>query len=210
MRTIQIYKFNELSQESKKRAIREHEWEMREKDGQEALSWALDDCSLWEPPHDEMTAALGSDYYDRNLTSNGQYGQFVFANRRNPLRVDIENRYLKFGRSLEITNGAMFLTWLGIPSELQNQVEWEIDDTGAYRSKLILTLEIESDDPQREQKMEMLQKGVCKFDVHVIKCLDRIEMGFEEYFSDENVAERLEWRDLEFTPDGNSIKVTLD
>lgn len=209
MRTIQIFKFEELSPSAQASAIREHEWEMREKDGQDAMLWALDDCSLWEPPHEEMVTALGPDYYDRNSNKQG-YGQFVFANRRNPLRLDTENRFLKFGKSLEITNDSMFLTWLGIPSEFHKEMEWEIDDTGSYRSKLILTLEIESDDPQRQQKLEMLEKGVCKFDAHVIKCLDRIEMGFEEYFSDENVADRLRGSEREFTAEGKCIEITMD
>lgn len=209
MRTIQILKFEELSPSAQSSAIREHEWEMREKESQDALLWALDDCSLWEPPDEEMVAALGSDYYDRNSDKQG-YGQFVFANRRNPLRLDTENRFLKFGKSLEITNGSMFLTWLGIPSEFHKDTEWEIDDTGSTRSKLILTLEIESDDPQRQQKLEMLERGVCKFDVHIIKCLDRIETGFEEYFSDENVADRLQDSEREFTTEGKRIEITMD
>jgi hypothetical protein len=209
MRTIQIFKFDELNPEAQQTAIREHKWEMREKEGQDALHWALDDCSLWEPPHDEMVAVLGSDYYDRNLTPNGQYGQFVFANRRNPLRADLDSRYLKFGKSLEITNGSMFLTWLGIPSELQKQVEWEIDDTGAYRSELVLTLEVDESDPQKDAKIEILRAGYNKFKNHVDKCIDRIETGFEEYFSDENVAERLRSNETEFTSTGNPVEVSI-
>jgi hypothetical protein len=209
MRTIQIYSFDELSPEAQKNAIREYKWEMRENEGQDALHWALDDCSLWEPRHDEMVALLGSDYYDRNLTPNGQYGQFVFANRRNPLRVDLDCRYLKFGKSLEITNGSMFLTWLGIPSDLQKDVDWEIDDTGAYRSELVLSLDVEEGDPQKDAKIEILRAGTKKFNGHVDKCIDLIEAGFEEYFSDENVADRLSESKIEFTVDGKPIKVSI-
>lgn len=209
MRTIQIFKFEELSSQAQANAIQEHRWEMQEREGAEALHWALDDCSLWEPPHDEMVALLGHDYHDRNLTPDGKFGQFVFANRRNPLRVDIEYRYLKFGKSLEITNTPMFLTWLGIPEEHHPQVEWELDDTGAYHTELILSMEVDDADTRKDEFMAMLQRGVAKFDDHVQKCIDRLEIGVEEYFSDENVAERLRDTSKEFTSLGKSIEVTI-
>jgi hypothetical protein len=209
MRTIQIFKFEELSPSAQASAIREHKWEMREKDGQDAMLWALDDCSLWEPPHEEMVAALGPDYYDRNSNKQG-YGQFVFANRRKPQRADIDCRYLKFGKSLEITNSEMFLTWLGIPKELQANVDWELDEGGAYRTHLELTIEIEDGDPLEDQKTELLRLAVAKFNSHVDKCIDRIEAGFEEYFSDENVADRLRGSEREFTTEGKCIEITMD
>lgn len=209
MRTIQIFKFEELSPSAKSSAIREHKWEMREKEGYDALLWALDDCSLWEPPHEEMVAALGPDYYDRNSNKDG-YGQFVLANRRKPERVDLDCRYLKFGKALEITNRGMFLTWLGIPQDLQEDVDFELDNTGAYRTHLELTLEIQEGDPLKDQKTKLLRSAVEKFNQHVDRCIDRIDQGYEEYFSDENVAERLGGSEREFTSEGKCIEITMD
>lgn len=209
MRTIEIFKFSELTPAAQATAIREHKWEMQEKESFEALRWALDDCSLWEPTHQEMTAALGSDYYERNRTPDGKYGQFVFANRRNPLKVDVEMRYLQFGKSLEITNTPMFLTWLGIPSEFHSQVEWEIIDARGSNSELVLSMEIDESDPREGEFRQMLKTACDKFEAHVQKCIDRIEIGIEEYFSNENVADRLSGSQKEFTSAGQVIEVSI-
>lgn len=88
-------------------------------------------------------------------------------------------------------------------------MEWEIDDTGAYRSELVLTMEVDENDPQKDAKIEILRAGYNKFKNHVDKCIDRIETGFEEYFSDENVAERLRSNETEFTSTGNPVEVSI-
>ena len=88
MRTLLIYKYSELPEEAKAKAIEEVREEMKEYEQHSAFQWAIDDCALFEPPHAEMAALLGDDYYDRNLTADGKYGQFVFKNNRKGIEFD--------------------------------------------------------------------------------------------------------------------------
>jgi len=126
--TTKVYQFNELGQRAKARAREDQRDHMMEYEGQEALSWAIDDCSLFEPPHREMAALFGENYYDANKTPDGRYGQFVFKNKRKGLLVDLDSRDLCIANALEITNESMFLKWLGLPGEMHDKVSWSIDD----------------------------------------------------------------------------------
>jgi len=204
--TITLYKFEELSEQAKARAIEDQKDHMMEHEGQEALRWAIDDCSLFEPPHKEMVDLLGDDYYESNKTPDGRYGQFVFKNKRRGILVDLDNRDLCIAAPLEITNEKMFLKWLGLPEEMNNQVSWYIQD-GTFGTELVIeyadsvldddSLEVDPDNPVFEAARK-------KFESHMDSILDRIQSGYDEYFSDENVEERLKEGE-EFEEDGTKI-----
>ena len=206
--TTKVYQFHELGQRAKARAIEDHKDHMMEYEGQDALSWAIDDCSLFEPPHKEMADLLGEDYYDRNLTPNGKYGQFVFKNKRKGLLVDLDSRDLCIANALEITNESMFLKWLGIPEAMQDKVSWFIQD-GTFGTQLNIEyadwvlddeeLSVDPDDP-------VFQAARDKFESHLGSILDRIQSGYDEYFSDENISEMLSESNTEFSEDGTLIE----
>jgi len=204
--TTKVYQFHELGQRAKARAIEDHKDHMMEHEGQDALSWAIDDCSLFEPPHREMAALLGEDYYDVNKTQDGRYGQFVFKNKRKGLLVDLDSRDLCIANALEITNESMFLKWLGLPGEMHDKVSWSIDDV-TFGTRLDVgyadwvfeddSLSVDPDDPAFEAARE-------KFESHMDSILDRIQTGYDEYFSDENVEDRLN-EGYEFEEDGTKF-----
>jgi hypothetical protein len=204
--TTKVYQFNELGQRAKARAIEDHKDHMMEYEGQEALSWAIDDCSLFEPPHREMAALFGENYYDANKTPDGRYGQFVFKNKRKGLLVDLDSRDLCIANALEITNESMFLKWLGLPGEMHDKVSWSIDD-GTFGTQLDVgyadwvfedeDLVVDPDDPAFEAARK-------KFESHMDSVLDRIQSGYDEYFSDENVEDRLN-EGYEFEEDGTKF-----
>ena len=204
--TTKVYQFNELGQRAKARAIEDHKDHMMEHEGQDALSWAIDDCSLFEPPHREMAALFGEDYYEANKTPDGRYGQFVFKNKRKGLLVDLDSRDLCIANALEITNESMFLKWLGLPGEMHDKVSWSIDDV-TFGTRLDVgyadwvfedeDLVVDPDDPAFEAARE-------KFESHMDSILDRIQTGYDEYFSDENVEERLN-EGYEFEEDGTKF-----
>jgi hypothetical protein len=208
MRTVTLYKFNELLPEAKPKALEEYREELMQSDGHQALQWAIDDCSLFEPPHKEMAALLGEDYYDRNRTPDGKYGQFVFKNKRKGIMVDLETRELCIEKPLEITNESMFLKWLGIPDEMQDKVSWYIHD-GTFGTLLVIEyadwvfedeeLSVDPDDP-------IFQAARDKFESHLGSILDRIQSGYDEYFSDENLTEMLSESNVEFSEDGTLIE----
>jgi hypothetical protein len=204
--TTKVYQFHELGQRAKARAIEDHKDHMMEHEGQDALSWAIDDCSLFEPPHREMAALLGEDYYEANKTPDGRYGQFVFKNKRKGLLVDLDSRDLCIANALEITNESMFLKWLGLPGEMHDKVSWSIDDV-TFGTRLDVgyadwvfedeDLVVDPDDPAFEAARK-------KFESHMDSVLDRIQSGYDEYFSDENVEDRLS-EGYEFEEDGTKF-----
>jgi hypothetical protein len=208
MRTVTLYKFDELLPEAKPKAIEEFREKLMQTQSPEALQWAIDDCSLFEPPHKEMAALLGEDYYDRNLTPDGKYGQFVFKNKRKGIMVDLESREICIADPLEITNESMFLKWLGIPEVMQDKVSWYIHD-GTFGTLLVIeyadwvfddeTLLVDPDDP-------VFQAARNKFEANLESILDRIQSGYDEYFSDENISEMLSESNTEFSEDGTLIE----
>jgi len=112
---------------------------------------------------------------------------------------------------LEITNESMFMKWLGIPEEMQDKVSWFIQD-GTFGTELVIEyadwvledeeLSVDPDDP-------VFQAARDKFESHLSSILDRIQSGYDEYFSDENIAEILSESNFEFSEDGTLIDNSL-
>jgi hypothetical protein len=207
MRTITIYKYGELTEEAQKNAILEVAEKMRENEWEDAQHWAIDDCALLEPKHEEMVAILGEDYYDRNLTPDGKYGQFVFKNNRKGITFEIDNGWLNVTEALEITNDTMFLKWLGIPEILHEYVTYEIQTWfNGRQTKLELEHELNSDDPRATALDEIFSEAVSKFHSHMDDILQRIEESTEAYFDDDNVLSRIEEREYEFYGNGEIVE----
>lgn len=198
MRTITLLNYKELSGSAKVIAIEEVREEMREHETQRAYDWAIDDCSLFEPPHAEMAALFGEDYFDLNG------GQFVFKNKRKGISFENYFEILQITDALEITNQKMFKSWLGIP-EIFHDVYVGILDWGST------IIEIEnpfiSEDPRHEVLNDIADNAAEKFKAHVSIIAKRIVSGIEEYFSDENVEFRMSETNPEFNEEGHIIKI---
>lgn len=198
MRTITLLNYKELSGSAKVIAIEEVREEMREHETQRAYDWAIDDCSLFEPPHAEMAALFGEDYFDLNG------GQFVFKNKRKGISFENYFEILQITDALEITNQKMFKSWLGIP-EIFHDVYVGILDWGST------IIEIEnpfiSEDPRHEVLNDIADNAAEKFKAHVSSIAKRIVSGIEEYFSDENVEFRMAETNPEFNEEGHIIKI---
>ena len=193
MREIKIYKFEELSEEAKEKALSQYRNEMEENESWEAQNWAIDDCALFEPKHDEMVDAVGPDYYEKN-------GEFVMANRRTGINTD--GYYLNIQEALEITNSTMFKKWLGVPDMFIDNVDYDISTDNGSTS-----IELEHDrligDPLADALTGILDNAETKFSNHIEDIIRRIELGTEEYFSADNVMDRIEEdSELEFLKDG--------
>ena len=193
MREIKIYKFEELSEEAKEKALSQYKDNMEENESWEAQNWAIDDCALFEPKHDEMVDAVGPDYYEKN-------GEFVMANRRKGINTD--GYYLNIQEALEITNSTMFKKWLGVPDMFIDNVDYDISTDNGSTS-----IELEHDrligDPLADALTGILDNAETKFSNHIEDIIRRIELGTEEYFSADNVMDRIEEdSELEFLKDG--------
>ena len=192
MKTISIYNFEELTPEAQLNAIRKERTLLEMNDSDLALDWAIDDCSLFEPKHQEMTAILGDDYYNQSLSSDG-YGQFVFKNKRKGIRVNLDEETLRFSRALEITNNSMFLKWCGIPEKFHNFLSYTFCDT-TDSTYLEFDWDLLPDDliESENELIQASQNAMNKFDELVDEIKARISSGYKEYFSDDNVREKLE------------------
>jgi hypothetical protein len=205
MRTVNLFKFSELSESAKKTAIQEVRDHAEEYESERAYDWAIDDCSLFEPPHAEMAALLGDDYYDRN--SHNGYGQFVFKNNRKGIHFYEEYLEVEISEALEITNDKMFKLWLGIPEIFHHiEVETTTDHDGTT------TIEMENpfndDDPRKGVIDNICQNAKVKFGSHIERIARNIANGIEEYFSDSNMEDRInEDEGLEFNEAGHIVKI---
>jgi len=199
MRTITLLNYKELSQSAKAIAIEEVRGEMREHETQSAYDWAIDDCSLFEPPHAEMAALFGEDYYDRNGS------QFVFKNKRKGISFEDYFETVQITDALEITNDTMFKTWLGIHEIFQDHFVSVMD----WNGRTIIEIEIPymSEDPRHEVLKAIGNNAAEKFAAHIDQIAKRIVSGIEEYFSDENVESRIEDTNPEFDEEGHIIEI---
>jgi hypothetical protein len=199
MRTITLYKYSELPESAKATAIEEIREEMKEHESHTACDWAIDDCSLFEPPHAEMAALFGEDYYDRNGN------EFVFKNKRKGIVFEDYFETVQITDALEITNQTMFKSWLGIP-EIFHDVYVGIMD---WNGRTIIEMEnpFMSEDPRHEVLNDIANNAAEKFEAHVSSIAKRIVNGIEEYFSDENVESRIEDTTPEFNEEGNIVNI---
>jgi len=203
--TTELFKFEELSPEAKEKAIQNYREQLEE--GRHGASdfpnWAIDDCSLLEPKHVDMVELLGEDYYLENK------GQFVFKNNREGItfNCDYPYRHLSFHKALEVTNGRMFLLFLGIPEKFHNSVDYDFYEDGHRHPDSKIEFEITNQEDLTPQELKELQDAIevatTRFDSHRDNILDRIENDIEYRYSDESIEEELENDDsIEFTADG--------
>ena len=195
MRTLNLYNYSELSEEAKKKAITEYREEMEENETYEATRWAIDDCALFEPVHDELVAVVGADYYERNGQS------FIMKNERDGIALN-DYSCINIEKALTITNSTMFLKWLGIPDMFIEDVEYEISDTTTH-TKIEISHSRLKGDAVTDALEAIISAAESKFYDHVVAIKGRIELGIEEYFSDDNIIDRLEENeDVEFLESG--------
>jgi len=195
MRTIQIYSYNELEPVAKLRAIEEVREELQEKEYHEAALWAADDCALLEPAHDEMTELLGNDYYEKNGN------QFVFKNNRT--NIEFDDYEIHVQQALEITNNKMFKKWLGIPDVLSGWIEYEIIESGS-KTDIEFECTLINSDPRYPAAVAAIGKASEKFSNHMNDILIRLENSVEDYFSDDNVEDRILEGEYEFNESGST------
>lgn len=205
MRTLTIYTFDELSDQAKAKAIKAVREDLKEEGhDQFAFRWAIDDCALFEPAHAEMAELLGEDYYEQNLTPDGKYGQFVFKNNRKGIDWEEWWDSALIAKALEITNDKMFKLWLGIPERLHKYVSYEFEDR-LTTTGLGLSHELLSDDPLALALESIFNAAVKKFEAHMQTINGRIIQGFEDYYSDEEMKEKIAEGNWEFDETGDII-----
>jgi hypothetical protein len=196
MRTLNIYTFSELSEEAKKRAIKEVREELRENTPHELVfDWAIDDCWLFEPSEQVMRETFGDQYLE-DLS-----GDLLMKNLRTG--ISHKNGNLNVTQAIKITNQDMFKTWLGIPKIIQRYVNFTVIGMDEDPSTLDFEVMLPSHDPRSIAVRGCSENAVKIFDAHLIYVEGKIISGIREYFSDENLTETISTSDrYEFLENG--------
>lgn len=204
MRTINIYQFDELSEEAKKVAIEKMRERLKRTNSYEAYDWAIDDCSLFEPLHKEMAELFGEDYYEKNGND------FVFKNHRKGLNYEGSFGTIHIKEALEITNEEMFLEWLGFPKKYQKYISFNFFENPYTSTTLTIDNEFLQSDPRYNYVAALVKNAEEKFKTHVEEIKSRIERSYDDYFSDDEMEIRISENEMEFYENGLKYNGTAE
>lgn len=188
MKTINItlYKFQELSKEAQEKAI-ENERENRYA-YDFCIDYAIDDCYLLEPPHDELAQL----YKKLKIESK----DLLIKNNRK-IYFDIYRKFIDISEAMEIQDDYIFLRWLGLNDRLIKKVKFEIG-----KDTINIDLDCFQDCTLTKIEEDKIQKAVEKFENHCVNILNNIEESYEYYYSDEYLSEILIDNDYDFKENG--------
>jgi hypothetical protein len=196
MRSLNIYRFSELSEEAKKKAIHDVREELKENTPHGLVfDWAIDNCELFEPSHQVMCETFGDQY------SDDLGGDFLLRNLRKDIILRDGNLHVTV--ALKITNQDMFKTWIGFPKFLHKYIICSVIGMDEDPSTLDVEILLGPDDPREEIIRSFVGVAEKAFDKHMKLVERRIINGIEEYFSDDNLSETISANDnYEFLGDG--------
>lgn len=196
MQTIQIeiYAFNELSNEAKENAI--EQIRQQRYNYNDYLNWIIDDCYLFEPKHDELFKLFGSEYSKLNNP--------IIGNSRKNIYFDLDrNRHIDASEAMIINNEKMFLLWLEIPENMHDKMYFSIQSTNSrYPDTYISFEENEYDYEFSDIELKILENANDKFSYHMENVLKQIEQGYDYCFSDASLIEEIEANSYQFTENG--------
>lgn len=184
MRTIELFRFEELTDEAKEIAIEEirNNYYSYNDFGE----WAIDDCTLFEPKHDELADLLGD-----------KYNFPLFKNTRQNIYFDVERgAYLDCTEAMEITNDEHFKKWLGI--DHIDGIEYSIFTPRRREESTTIQFDEYSSDFD-----DVIDAAIEKFDSLIHDILQRIESSIEYRFTDEAIIEDIEANEMEFEENGS-------
>ena len=185
--TLNIYSFDELSEDAKKVAIENVRNTYYENN--DFILWAIDDCALFEPKHEELNNLFGKDY------------KFpLIANTRNSIYLSLgQDYFLDCSKAIEVTNEGQFLTWLGLPEHIQNEISYTIyTPTGRNSDTTIEFEELDENNGFGKKEYEILESAKVKFDNHIESVLERISEDYDYRFTDKAIVEDIEANEMEF------------
>lgn len=190
MRTIEtkLFSFNELSEEAKEKAIENVRQEYYKHN--DFAEWAVDDCALLEPKHDELENIEG---YSFPLLKNTR-GNIYFDTGISCF-IDCEN-------AIEVTNDVVFYKWLGIPEEVYNGEDFSYEIFTPQFRNSDTTIQF---DGYLSEYGDVIDDAIEKFEELISYVLQRIENEIDFRFSDEAIEEDAVINEYEFTEDGERI-----
>ena len=189
MRTIRtkIYKFDELLVDNQQNAIET----LRNQyyDHNDFSSWAIDDCSLFEPNETVLFSLFGENY---NFP--------LIKNTRKNIYFDTDrNRFLDCSQAMDVTNDEQFLLWLGIDRNIEGlgDITFTIFSHNSYNSNA----KIDFDDYSSNFD-DLIISAQKKFNNHIENILKRIEADIDYRFTDEAIIDDIKANEYEFLKNG--------
>ena len=199
--TVKIYKFSELTEEAKTNAITNVGESYH--DYNDFAEQSIDNCYLFEPPHEELIKLFGENFYN-DLNKNSKYKDTpLIGNTRESIYFDTDRGYLNCISALDIKNTEYFLKWLGLNGALIEKVYYQIEN------EYSTTINFYPNDDEiilKDIEKEVLTKAKEKFDRHIRKVVKNIGENIDYYFSDEAITEDIEANEYEFLQDGTIFK----
>jgi|TARA_R110000822_G_scaffold6851_8_gene28655 hypothetical protein len=192
MRTVvtKVFTFDELSDAAKETAIdkvRDTYYEHND-----FAEWAIDDCSLLEPPHKELEDLLGESY---NFP--------LLRNTRKDIYFSLDrDRHIDISNAMEVTDTEQFLKWLGIDSK---KFLDEYDDSILEYQIGKDTIEFEPVSYEydfTEEQESILDDAKEKFEGHCGSILDRLVRDIDYRFTCDAITDDIQANEFEFTEDG--------
>lgn len=183
--TIEIYTFNELSENAKKKAI-ENERNSRYRCNDFA-EWAIDDCFLLNPPYKEIEK-INKELPENLLIKNTRKIYFSLDRGRN---IDIS-------KAMDVQCEETFLKWLKITDRM-------IKEDNIYFTIGKDTIHFEqnySETNFSNRDLRILERAKEIFEDHCEQILKDIEASIDYRFTDESILEDLENYDYDYTEDG--------
>jgi len=196
MRTIEtkLYTIDELSEEAQEKAIEQFRNSYYAHN--DFSEWAIDNCYLLEPKHEELIKKFGKDFYEV-LNKNEKYKDVPLIKNNRKIYFSLDrDRHIDISNAMEIRNDYYFLKWLGLNDMLIDKVCFSIGKD---------TIEFETNDYEvsfTEIEQGKLGLATEKFEEYCDDILTSIENEIDYRFSDEAIIEEIEANEWEFTEEG--------
>jgi hypothetical protein len=195
MKTIEVnlFKFNELSNEARQVAVDN----LRERmyGNPDVAGLVIDDCYLFEPLNIDLVELFGEEYTKLDKPIIGNTRKVYFDTDR--------NSHLDADEGIEINNERMFLLWLGIPESMHKFLCYSIkNNTARYPDTKIEFEPNEYEYEFSDEENEILDRAADKFSDHMYNILNRISDSIEFFYSDDYLEQELEDGEDYFTEDG--------
>lgn len=191
---LKLYSFDELDKAAQEVAIEKVRDDYYSGGGNSTdfAEWAVDDDYLFEISQKEKDELFGE---GAKAIANSKYGdEPIIGNTRKNIYFDTDrNSHLDASEAIEINNDGMFLTWLGIPKEMQDNVHFTIKSDGSRNADTIIEFEENDSDTEfTAEELSILEDAEQKFKDHMSDVLKSIEKSIDYRYSEEAIREDLE------------------
>lgn len=204
---ITVYKFDELSDDAKEKAV-----ELMQYINVDNGDWWYDE-GLLELSEKEMKSRrikLSDKWYEKSPHANikGEYPAYTGLFEWKEIYFDIDrNSYIQF-RGLTVNDDEIFRKFLRIPKRFWERLYYHFDEIPSRYGNTIIEFEDTSDRPFTNKQLDIITRATHIFSNKVHEALFMLRKNFEYQTSREGVEETIRINEYTFTEEGRR-SVTL-